>query len=82
MLVPDKHFHLSNSLLLRTSGLIEILVQDKYMPFKSLYEKYKLKFPEADFQSFILCLNLLYSLGKIFYSRENDLIGLKKNEIK
>lgn len=70
----------SKSLLFRTSKLIQILQEENVQHFKILFEKYKVRNTNADFTSFVLSLNLLFTLGKIEYNKEKDVIGLIKNE--
>ncbi|MFI2959725.1 ABC-three component system middle component 6 [Priestia sp. JSM ZJ58] len=78
--MPDKHLDPTKSLLFRTGKLIEILQEEDFQRFKEVFEKYKVRNRNADFMSFVLSLNLLFSLGKIEYIKEKDVIGLIKNE--
>ncbi|PEB38177.1 hypothetical protein COM77_04925 [Bacillus cereus] len=81
MLKPNKHFAIEDSVLVKTTVIIEILLKNPYIKFYDLFYKYKNK-TDSDFKTFIICLNILYSLGKIFYYKKNDTIGLVNNEIK
>ncbi|OTY69139.1 MULTISPECIES: ABC-three component system middle component 6 [Bacillus] len=81
MIKPSKHFSIEDSVLVKTTIIIEILVKNPYIKFQELFYKYKGK-AESDFKTFIFCLNILYSLGKIIYYKNNDTIGLVSDEIK
>ncbi|WP_039235549.1 ABC-three component system middle component 6 [Clostridium sp. K25] len=75
-LKPDKHFNIETSIIILSTILIKELVQNKYIKFDKLYSLFVKQYEEATLEEFIYCLMLLYSIGRIEYYKENDVIGL------
>lgn len=73
---PDKHFNIETSIIKLTTVLIEELIKNKNVKYDKLFSLFKNSYEDATFVEFSYCLMLMYSLGKLEYYKENDVIGL------
>lgn len=78
---PDKHFSVETSVIALTSIIIAELLKNKIIKYDRLFNVLKKHHGDLTLEEFSYCLMLLYSLGKIEYYKENDVIGLINYEI-
>lgn len=73
---PDKHFSIETSIINLTTVIIEELIKNRNIKYDKLFSIFKNSYADATLNDFSYCLTLLYSLGKLEYYKENDVIGL------
>ncbi|MCB2313461.1 hypothetical protein LGL55_20490 [Clostridium tagluense] len=73
---PDKHFNIESSIINLTTVIIKELIKNKQVKYDKLFNIFKNSYEDATLIEFSYCLMLLYSLGKLEFFKENDVIGL------
>lgn len=74
LLIPTKHLSIENSQLFKTAALIKILLKYQRIKFYDLYIEIKKSLKFISYSEFIIGLDILFILGKITYSKKNDVI--------
>lgn len=76
MLKPTKFLNLNNCIINISSEIVKILIEEKKVPYNTLYSRLKKVFDENIDYNFLPALDFLFLLGKINYSPENDCLEL------
>jgi hypothetical protein len=78
MLLPNRFSNLKFSLVNITALVIDFLLQEEKATIKDLTMHLKNFSKDFDRDDVVLAITLLFALGKVDYSEENDLVKLAK----
>lgn len=78
MIKPTKFLNLDNCVISISKDILQMLLNNKSIPYNHLYEELKIKYNyNADFEyNFLPSLDFLFLLGKISYSSSTDCLEL------
>ncbi len=76
-LVPNKYTNISKGVIGISAKIIDILLKEKAAPLSSIYGRIAIKDGDEIFENFVLSLCFLYSIDRITYDLDRDLVEMQ-----